>query len=356
MERERKHIIKIPESVLQQLRDSEQTQTQSAPAVRRKHLKKHYRRRLIIRSAVFLLIPLAIIGSVIWAMTYKNAVEVYASDTLIGTVRLDKQLSPESLAKDTQDKLEADNQTAVNISPAISLKPVHVGKAALTDKNALVDKLCGVIPFQVQASAFVLDGKPLAILKDQAEAFTVRDNIFAKYTGGGGTVESVSFVEDVTIEDIFAEKTAIITMDNAIGALTAETARSSVYTVEQGDVLGQIAVKNNMSLSDLIAANPGITAKSTLTIGQQLQIKTVTPLLSVQTVETVVKDDVTPAPVQQQVNPRATARRILQAGVDGKQRITERVTMINGIVQDAAVVNTVSLEDPIPEIIEIPQN
>ena len=357
MEHERKHIIKIPENVLRQLKDADQAAPPAPPAprVKRKRLKLYYRRRLLIRIALFILIPLAVIGFAVWALNYKNAVEVYASDQLMGTIRIDKRISPEYLMQEAQDKLRADNGTQVNIASAITLKPVHAGKSALMDTNELVGKLCAETPYQVQAAAFMLDGKPLAILKDQSEAQTVKDNIFAKYATDGATVESESFVENVSIADIFAEKSAIITMDKAIETLTAGTAQTSVYTVKPNDVLGQIAAKNNISLSDLLAANPALTVKSTLKIGQKLNLETVTPLLTVKTVETIVKDETVPAPVQERVNPRAAAESVLQEGKDGKQRVTERVTMLNGIVQDVTVLNTVSLQDPVTKIIEKPK-
>ena len=354
MEHEKKHTIKIPDNLLRQFLDSKQTDSPASPPGRRKRLKPQYRRRLIIRSAAFLLIPLTAAVITVWAITYKNAVEVYASDELIGLMRIDKMLTPESLAQETQNKLEEENQSQVVLTPVITLKPVHAGKAALSSKEELLNKLCGKVPFKVQASAFMLDGKPLVVLKDKTEALTVQDNIFAKYTSGAGNAVSVSFVENISIEDIFAEKQAIITMDKAIEALTAGTARSSVYTVKQGDALGKIAMQNNMALNDLIAANPGITARSTLRVGQELNIKTVKPLLSVKTVETVVRDEAAPAPVQQQINARAKTTRVIQAGQDGKQRVTEQVTRINGIVQGKTVLNTVTLEEPVPEIVEIP--
>ena len=145
-----------------------------------------------------------------------------------------------------------------------------------------------------------------------------------------------------------------MTMDKAIEALTAARPHSSVYTVQPNDVLGRIAARNNMALKDLIAANPGVTAKSTLKIGQKLNIETNAPLLSVKTVETIVKEETAPAPVQKQINTRAAAERVLQAGKDGKQRVTERVTKINGVIQDKTVVNTVVLEAAVPQIIETP--
>jgi len=357
MEHERQQTIKIPDNVLQQLKNSDQGAPPGPPAppIKRRRLKPYYRRRLMLRLAIFILVPLAVILAAVWAATYKNAVEVYASDQLVGTIKMDKRVSPESIAQEARDKLQAVNQTQVNIASVISLKPVRAGKPALMDNSELIDKLCAAARYQVKAAAFVLDGKPLVILKDQSEARTVKDNIFAKYATDGATVESESFVENVSIEDIFAEKSAIITMDKAIEALTAGAPRTTAYTVKQGDVLGKIAVNFNISLNDLLAANPGLSAKSTLKIGQEIKVKTVTPLLSVKTVETIVKEEVIPAPVQEQVNPRAAASRVIQGGKDGKRKVTERVTMLNGIVQDTAVLDTVTLEEPMPKIIEKPK-
>ena len=353
MEHERKHVVKIPDYLIKQIKKSDQTVSPAAPA-KRKRLKQQYRNRLIIRSVLLLLVLISVTGTAAWALTYNNAVEVYVYDELIGLIRMEKQISVESLTLEIQDQLEKTNQSKVIINPVISLNYVHSGKSGIISKDEMLGKLSVIVPFQVQASAFMLNGEPLAILKDKTEALTVQDNIFAKYKSKDNTVDSVSFVENVSIEDIFMEKLAIITMDKAIETLTAESAYSSVYIVKQGDVLGQIALKNNMTLSDLLAINPGITAKSTLAVGQELNVETVKPLLSVITVETVVKDEPAQAPIQQQVNSRTTATRVLQAGKDGKQRVTERVTRINGVIQETTVLNTVILEEPTPEIVEIP--
>ena len=354
MEHEGKFInIKIPDNVLSTIKNSEQPDA-VLPPVKRKRLKQQYRKRLAIRLACFILIPIMVICLTVWLFTYKNAIEVYAADELIGVVKMDKQLSIESLIRDVKDRLEEGNQAQIIVNPVISLKPVHAAKSAISSKDELLNGLCESLPFQVQASAFILEGKPIAILRDRAEALTVRDNIFAKYVTNGSESENVSFVENVSIEDIFVEKPAIITMGKAFDTLTSETAHSSVYTVKPNDVLGLIAEKNKMTLSALISANPGITAKSTLKVGQELNVETYSPLLSVKTVETITIEELAPAPIQQQINPRAKTTRVLQAGQDGRQRVTKSVTKVNGIIQDEIILNTVILEEPAPQIVEMP--
>ena len=346
--------LTIPDSLIRSIKHSERRNALHAPAKRRR-LKPQYRRRFIFRLAVIVLFPLISVGLTIWAVTNKNAIEVYAADELIGLVRMDKQMTSEILVQQAKTKLEEDNQTQVIITPNISLKPVRAANNSLTENDVLLNKLCGSLQFQVQASAFILDGKPLAILKDKAEALTVQDNIFLKYISRNSDIESCSFVENVSIEDIFVEKSAIITMGKAFDVLTAESVYPYVYTVESDDVLGLIAQKNKMTLPDLIAANPGILANTTLRVGQELNVKKLAPLLSVKTIETVVSDEIAQAPIQHQINPRAKTTRTIQTGRDGKKRVTKRVTRINGVFMEEEIVNIVILEEPIPQIDEIPQ-
>ena len=353
MDQESKLVsLRVPDSMIRAGKRSKRLEA-SAPAKKRRRLKPIYRRRFIIRLSIVSLFPLIIIGFAVWAFTYKNAIEVYASDELIGLVRMDKQLSVESLLKEAEDKLCNDYQAQVIVTPDISLKPVRAAKGSISEKNELLNKLCGKLPFKVQACAFILEGKPLAVLKDKSEALAVQDNIFDKYHSRN--TESSSFVENVSIEDIFIEKSAIISMGKAFDTLTAESALSTVYVVQKGDMLGLIAERNKMTLDGLIAANPGITAKSTLKEGQMLNIETTAPLLSVKTIETAVSDETAPAPVQHQINPRAQTTRILQEGRDGIQRVTKRVTRINGIIQEEEIIGFVIKEEPVPQIVEMPQ-
>ena len=344
--------LRVPDSLIETIKREERN-IALAPT-KRKRLKPLYRRRFVTRVilASLLVIVFALASWVLLA--YDNALEVYAADELVGLVRMDRALSPEYLVEQLTNKLEEDNQAQVRISDSISLNPVFTMNAEMLDGDALLIELSRSMQYEVQASAFVVDGETIAILKNDVEALTVRDNIFAKYTPRYRDIEEVSFIENVSIEDIFVEKSEIITLSNAIEILTAESVQQAIYTVEKDDVLGTIAEKNMMTLNALLAVNPGISSESTLSVGQQLNIEVSTPLLSVQTIEIVVVDEVASAPMKQHVNPLVETTRLLQEGRDGSQRVRKRVTRVNGFIQSEEVLSSVYLEEPIPQIIEIP--
>jgi len=344
--------LRVPDSLIETIKREERNITLAPP--KRKRLKPLYRRRFVTRVTLVSLVAITI-GLAIWAMlAYDNAIEVFAADELVGMVRMDRALSPEFLLEQVTNKLEEDNQAQVRVSDNISLNPVFAMNAEMLDEDALLVELSRTLQYEVQASAFMLDGATIAVLKNDSEALTVKDNIFAKYTPRYRDIEEVTFIENVSIEDIFVEKSEIITLSNAIEILTAESVQQAIYTVEQDDVLGTIAEKNRMTLNALLAINPGISSESTLSVGQQLNIEVSTPLLSVQTVEIVVVDEIAAAPIKQHVNPLVETSRLLQEGRDGSQRVRKRVTRINGFIQFEEVLSSVYLEEPIPQIIEIP--
>ena len=81
-------------------------------------------------------------------------------------------------------------------------------------------------------------------------------------------------------------------------ALQANQGGSTTYTVVAGDTFYGIAYANDMSMSDLEALNPGIDINR-LMVGDVLNVKELTPVLSVQTVEEVTYTQSIPCPVEE---------------------------------------------------------
>ncbi|MDR1914716.1 MAG: LysM domain-containing protein, partial [Clostridiales bacterium] len=250
----------------------------------KRKIKPRILRRIILRGVLFILLPVTIILGGLYIMVHKNAYEVYASDELAGIIRLTDEISLDIVINDLKKKL-GDNGAEIKLVEEISLKPVSVGNNRISEYDEVMASLTEKIDYQIKAVAFVLDKTNLAVLKDEAEAETVRTNIFQQYISDGGEVQSMEFLEEVSLEEIFTEKSSIMTMGKAFEVLTEKKARVETYIVKEKDVLSSIASNYDMTLEALLNINKDLSVDSTLYIGQAINVERVLPIMSVKTVE-----------------------------------------------------------------------
>ncbi len=113
-------------------------------------------------------------------------------------------------------------------------------------------------------------------------------------------VIGLDFGENVEVVQAYADPDDISTLEEAIEAVTKESAKSTTYEVVSGDTLSTIAEKNKISLSELIAMNPDTisSANSSIMVGDVLKITQPEPELSVLRTEKVYYEENYNAPVE----------------------------------------------------------
>lgn len=102
-----------------------------------------------------------------------------------------------------------------------------------------------------------------------------------------------------------------------------------------------------MSISDLKALNPDVNVDR-LMIGDQLNVKKLVPLLSVQTVDNVTYTESISCPVREveDSNLYKGSSKILVQGVEGEAQVNAEVTYLNGVEESREVLSTTTLREP----------
>lgn len=190
----------------------------------------------------------------------------------------------------------------------------------------------------------VVDGQPVGAVKDETALNQLLDNLKAKYTSEN-TV-SVEFLNTVSIEPVY-ESEDLMTLSEMEAALQSNQGGSTTYTVVEGDTFYGIAYANDMSMSDLEALNPGIDINR-LMIGDELNVKELTPVLSVQTVEEVTYTQSIPCPVEEVKDSSLYVgeTRTITQGVEGQEEVNATVTYVNGQETERTVNSTTTLQEP----------
>ena len=145
-----------------------------------------------------------------------------------------------------------------------------------------------------------------------------------------------------------------MTLKEMENALLANQGGSTTYTVVAGDTFNAIAYANDMSISDLEALNPGIDINR-LMVGDVLNVKELTPLLSVQTVEEVTYTQAIECPIEEVENSSMYIgdTSVITRGVEGEEEVNATVTYINGQETARTINSTTTLREPTTTVMAV---
>lgn len=189
----------------------------------------------------------------------------------------------------------------------------------------------------------VVDGQAVGVVKDEEALNQLLQDFKDQYTTENTT--SVEFANTVEIKPVYAVD-SIMTIDEMQQALLASSNGSTTYTVVEGDSFYGIAYANDMSLSDLMALNPQADINR-LMVGDVLNVKELTPVLSVQTVENVTYTEAIECPVETREDSSMYVgdSKIITQGVEGESQVNATVTYVNGQETNRVINSTTTLRE-----------
>ena len=130
--------------------------------------------------------------------------------------------------------------------------------------------------------------------------------------------------------------------------------QESTYSVQTGDTLDQVAFDNKLSVEELLISNPDIQDKDTLLYpGQIIKINSVNPQVEIVEEDYIVKKE--ESHYQTQTKPDNTRYEtyqvIEQEGVNGENKVSQKVQKINGEVVNTVTLSTEVIKEPIKEVV-----
>ena len=197
---------------------------------------------------------------------------------------------------------------------------------------------------QLRAYEVVVDGRVIGTVRDKDDLNAMLDGIKAQFVNEN-TVSS-AFVEQLEINEVYAMED-LMTVDQIEQALKANTTGETTYTVVKGDTYNGIAYRNNMSLSDLMDLNPGVSINR-LMVGDVLNVKEIIPTLSVRTTEKVTYTQPIPCPVEEVKNDSMYQgdSKIVTQGEEGEALVEADVIYVNGYERERTVTGSTTLREP----------
>lgn len=302
---------------------------------------------------------------------FNKIYHVYNGEEYIGYVS-DKKLVDELIENKKQESSAKFKGYALEAGENITVVPEQIFNVEVKDEETL-NKLDDIIEVEASAVALTIDGQVVTYLQNEAAYDELMNRVKLQYVSqkeldviatrpsveqlpelkeNETRIVEVSLEQEVKVEETIVNPLEMKTVDEAFELLKNGTLKPETYTVQQGDVLGAIAKKHNLTTQQLMDLNKGVTENTVLKIGQSLNVTVLKPLVTVK----VVKESVKPETVaftkvtEQDATKLKGESAVKQQGVNGKKTITAVETIVNGQATSHVKTKEVVVTEPVNEV------
>lgn len=301
---------------------------------------------------------------------------VYLNDKFIGTVA--DKAEVENLVNEKTEAIQKEYKDLdVDLGLDVSFVPEQVfDSAASTNTSEVLSELKSQMAVQAEASALVIDGVPVAYLKDEKAAEDVLTKLMLEHVSDEELAEvknkkkspnlpipevkenetrilDVRFTKNVSSSDEKIDPKKILTVDEAVKLLKKGTLEEKKYLVKEGDVLGGIANSHNLKLAQLLSLNKGLKEDTVLKPGQKLNVTVLKPFVEVVVErQAYVKEDV--AFKREVVADSSKFKGDIvkkQTGKNGVKGVIYVISEQNGKIVTKKAIQSEVLQEPVKEIV-----
>ena len=166
---------------------------------------------------------------------------------------------------------------------------------------------------------------------------------------------SVGFAQSIVVSETPATNVSIATVDQAYEELTKENAQKTMYTVQEGDTLSEIANSNGLTFAQLCELNAGIDENSLIVPGDELIITVPKSEISVVTTKTMTYEEDYNAEIQYVDNDNAFRgdNTVISEGTTGHRKVTAEVTYVNGVETTRNYTQQTIMTESQPQVISV---
>ncbi len=299
--------------------------------------------------------------------------EVYANGDSVGAVSDPAKVEQFKQAKrDQLTKMTSDVRVVVN-EPRIELKREKAFNKQPDDQAAL-DRLNPYFTAYPVGVQLLVDGKPMGVLKDEAAAKQLLEQLKAnavsalsqkKESGKVGILSAdakqapvqtellkADFVQQVDLKEIKIDPDELTPPDELRKKLETGDVQPTKYTVEEGDCVSCIAKKLNIPKQVIYQNNPTI-SNDMIKVGQQLDLTVLQPTLAVRTVEKVVENQEIQYETEyvQDDSMKLGITETIAAGRNGMKKVTVQLTKVNGMLEEEEVLSEDIVQNPVKAVV-----
>lgn len=314
------------------------------------------RRYPAVLGRVFRVIaPIAAVVLLAYTVEYWTSatfgIQVEYEGVNVGTIQ-DESVFHEAAALARARVYSEDGEFTISDTPQMRVTLSH--ESAMMDTAAMCNAILRTKGDAIsEGSGLYVDDVFIGSMASRAEMDKVLNDIKATYLSGAEN-ERAEFMQNVQITDgLFLSKT-VMTTEQMKARLTAEAVVKKEYTVQDGDVMGIIARKLDMTLSDLRAMNPQV-KNDIIREGQKLMVQRPQPFLRVKVVRTIKYTETIDYAIEKEKDNTkyVTYERVKVKGVEGSQDVTAEVTYIDGVEESRTILSIDVTKQPVAKVVVV---
>ncbi|WP_424767765.1 peptidoglycan DD-metalloendopeptidase family protein [Paenibacillus sp. sgz302251] len=317
-----------------------------------------------------------------------NTVEyynVYKDGTAVGTVN-----GPDAVEQLVLLKTEEVQQSNPNVNMILNTGTITYEAdsafKAVPETEATLAKLEGMFTSHAVGVEVKVNDKVIGVVKDQQTADEVLLRVQSKFAPGlaaaqknakevrslsfnaaaeadeapksdaktpSRKVTEVDFVETVLMETVDADPEQIMEAEAIYKMLIQGSIQPTKYTVQEGDCVGCIAQKFDIS-PQVIYENNSWIKDDKITVGDVLDLTVLKPELTVKTVENLIEIESIEPPVEVKENAqmRVGESKTISEGAAGSKRMTYQIVKQNGYVVTEELLTKEIIKEATPKIVE----
>ncbi|MBY0123628.1 peptidoglycan DD-metalloendopeptidase family protein [Bacillus sp. S/N-304-OC-R1] len=301
---------------------------------------------------------------------------VYVDKQYIGTVT-DKNVIEGLLDSKLKEAQSAKENVQLSLNSEVTYVPEQVFRAnSVANNTEVAEEVMKEVKVQAEASAIIIDGKPVAYVQNTNQANEVIKKLKLRYVSEEELVAiearkasdnntlpplkedetrilDVKLSKEVLVKTEKTEPVNILSVEDTVKLLEKGSLEEVKYKVKDGDVLGGIAHAHNLKINQLLDINPGLTENSVLQIDQEINVTILKPFVQVIIDKEYFKKEVIPFEKEVVESDKMFKgdTKVQQEGKDGKRAATYRVSVQNGQVVKKEVVSEEILQEPVKHIV-----
>ena len=278
--------------------------------------------------------------------------EIYIDGEYIGELRSEEVYS--DILIRIRESLQHKEGMDVKILNDIDLVDSHAEDEELTSKNTVLNEFRSKLQYEIMAYGIEVDGEIIGTLPSKDLADQLIEDIKEPYyemTKDSDTVE-IEIAQDVRIKEVQEPKKELDNYDELLYYVQKGTTVEKTHIVEKGENYWTISDKYNISVSDLITANPNVNS-NLIHPGDELSLVIPKPYIGVKTKEVAVYEKKVSYETEYEkvswlYNDEYQTKRNGEYGV---VEVKAEIIKENGVEISRNIIEEKTMEEPVTEIL-----
>lgn len=246
----------------------------------------------------------------------------------------------------------------VSIRADVRFREIN-GNSSYTSVYELKKAMEEAVEIKTKAYAVSINDEQLCYVKTLQEAERLAEKIKQPYIDKikslqDTELEEVDFSENISFEPVTVDYDELADEQEALDKLQQNVEDKVEYTIQDDDTFWDIALKNDISVDEIISLNPGIDPER-IKPGETIVLSGEKKLVNVVTKEIFTYEEEIPYETEEREDNTLLRgqTRVIQEGREGTKEIKARIIRENGIEVTRELIEEKVVEEPVKEIIAV---